>query len=101
MDFYDSKKWQRARTRALHRDGYRCQLSWRYGKIREAEVVHHIFPREDFPQYAYSLWNLISLTREQHNRLHDRNSNELTEEGKTLLRRVARKNNIPIPKEYG
>lgn len=100
MDFYSTKKWHRVRGQALRRDEYKCQLSWRYGKMRQAEVVHHIFPRDEFPEYQYSLWNLISLTREKHNTLHDRNTDELTEAGKELLRRTARKNGIPIPSRY-
>ena len=100
FDFYGSKRWKAIREKALRRDGYKCQLSWRYGKMRQAEVVHHIFPRDEFPEYQYSLWNLISLTREKHNTLHDRNTDELTEAGKELLRKTARKNGIPIPSRY-
>ena len=100
MDFYKSGKWIETREYVLRRDGYKCQLSKRYGKNREAEVVHHIFPRREFPEYAFSDWNLISLTRREHNRLHDRDTDELTEAGAELLRRTARKNNIKIPDKY-
>lgn len=100
MSIYDSSRWEKVRRLALKRDKYQCQLSKRLGKLREAEVVHHIFPLAEYPEYAYSLWNLISLTREQHNKLHDRNSDVLTEEGEELLRRTARKNNIEIPERY-
>lgn len=84
----------------LRRDGYQCQLSKRFGKIRQAEMVHHIFPRAEFPEYRYAAWNLISLTQAMHNKLHDRNTDELTEEGIKLLRRTAIKNGIPIPLRY-
>lgn len=85
---YDSKRWDRIKSLALRRDGYRCQLSKRYGRAVQAEVVHHIYPVEDYPEYAYCLWNLISLTRARHNELHDRKTNALTESGKSLMRRT-------------
>ena len=72
----------------MRRDGYRCQISKRYGKAVPAEVVHHIYPVDEYPEYAYSPWNLISLSRRAHNRLHDRVTGELTEEGILLLRRT-------------
>ena len=100
MDFYKSTKWIEKRNSILRRDGYMCQLSKRYGKMLPAEIVHHIFPRSEFPEYAFESWNLISLTRAKHNELHDRDTDELTEEGAELLRRTARKNNIPIPGKY-
>lgn len=100
MDFYKEPKWIQMREHILRRDGYMCQVSKRYGKIREAEVVHHIFPRGEFPQYTYEEWNLISVTRSVHNLFHYRETDELTEEGAELLRRTARKNNIPIPDKY-
>ena len=100
MDFYKDPRWERMRLHILKRDGYQCQLSKRYGKNREAEVVHHIFPREEFPEYAFEEWNLISITRREHNSLHYRDTDELTEEGAELLRRTARKNNIEIPTKY-
>lgn len=88
------------RSHILKRDGYQSQISKRFGKNREAEVVHHVFPREEFPEYAFEEWNLISVTRREHNSLHYRDTDELTEEGVELLRRIARKNNIPIPDRY-
>ena len=54
-------------------------------------MVHHIFPREDYPEFQWSEWNLISLSSEMHNALHDRNSGELTEKGMDLLKRTKRK----------
>ena len=85
---YDSRKWDHVKSLTLRRDGYQCQLSKRYGKAAQAEVVHHIYPVEDYPEYAYCLWNLISLTRAEHNKLHDRKTNILTEKGKSLMRRT-------------
>ena len=68
---YDSVRWKRLARMVMRRDGYMCQLSKRYGKAVPAEVVHHIFPVDEFPEYAYEPWNLIALSRKMHNTLHD------------------------------
>lgn len=77
--FYDSPRWRHLRAAILRRDGYLCQLSKRYGKRVEATVVHHIFPRDKYPQYQWAAWNLISLSMAAHNKLHERASDELTD----------------------
>ena len=77
-----------------------CQLSKRYGLFKQAEIVHHIFPLDEFPEYALCDWNLISLTRKEHNKLHDRDTDELTEAGRMLLVRAAIRNNIETPEKY-
>jgi 5-methylcytosine-specific restriction endonuclease McrA len=98
--FYRSTRWKKLREKILKRDNYQCQLSRRYGKLVQANTVHHIFPREKYPQYEYMPWNLISLCNKEHNKIHDRNTDDLTEYGKELLRRTALNNNIEVPKEY-
>lgn len=98
--FYSSPRWQSLRKAILRRDGYMDRVVWRYGKRREANIVHHIFPREEFPEFAWAPWNLISICMATHNKLHDRESDELTEEGKDLLRRTARSQGIPVPEKY-
>lgn len=100
MDFYESQKWKDKRARILRRDAYQCQVSKRYGRLVPAELVHHIFPLDEFPEFAFADWNLISVSQRIHNKLHDRQSNELTEEGRLLLERTARKNNIEVPEKY-
>lgn len=100
MELYETSKWKDKRARILRRDGYQCQLSKRFGRLVPAEVVHHIFPVEEFPEYAFADWNLISISMKWHNRIHDRQTNELTEEGRQLLERTARKNNIEVPDKY-
>lgn len=99
-DFYDSPKWQRVRKRCLLRDKYQDVYARRYGRVAYAEVVHHIFPRDEFPEYEYAMWNLISVSRQTHNTFHDRDTDELTDTGRELLRRTARKNGIRIPDKY-
>lgn len=85
---YTGARWKALAAKAMRRDGYMCQLSKRYGKQVQAEVVHHIYPVDEYPEYAYCLWNLISLSRAAHNRLHDRNTDKLTAEGVALMRRA-------------
>lgn len=87
--FYNSTRWLRLRERVLKRDGYLCQISKRYGKRVQATVVHHIFPRENYPEYQWEPWNLISVSMAAHNALHDRETDALTDEGRRLLERTA------------
>lgn len=98
--FYNGKAWLRLREAVLRRDGYMCQIDKRYGKCRKAENVHHIFPRQEFPEYQYEPWNLISLSHENHMAMHITSTGELSPAGIDLLRRTARKNNKPIPPQY-
>lgn len=65
-------------------DNYMCQVSRRYGRIESATVVHHIYPADQYPQYAWCDWNLISVSAAMHNRLENRKTGELTQLGKQL-----------------
>lgn len=67
---YDDTHWKRVRAAVLRRDGYQCRRCRRFGRIRQAEIVHHIKPAESFPELAYKADNLISLCRECHNKAH-------------------------------
>ena len=96
---YHSKEWKRKRNFVLKRDGYQCQLSKREGLRVEADTVHHIFPVRDYPQYALATWNLISLSKAAHNVLHDRDTDELTDEGIALMRTTAMKQGIDLMDE--
>ena len=98
-DFYHSKRWQRLRKAILQRDGWACQLAKERGINEDAKVVHHIFPRSDYPEYQWSEWNLISLSVSAHNMLHYRDSDKLTERGELLRRKVALERGIETDKE--
>lgn len=87
--YYKTKKWERLRSAALRRDGYQCQLAKQRGHSIPADMVHHIFPREFYPEYQDKLWNLISLSFEAHNMMHDRNTGALTRDGEELKRQTA------------
>ena len=93
---YKSAQWQRKRAKILWRDGYRCQLSRRYGKNVEATTVHHIFPADAFPEYAWADWNLLSLSAGAHDKMHARNTGELTKAGKDLLWATARRRGMTV-----
>ena len=100
MRFYRSPKWEHKRAKILRRDGYLCQISKRYGKTVPADTVHHIFPRDEFPEYQLSDWNLISLSASVHDTMHDRTSGKLSPAGAELLRRTCRKYGKDIPDQY-
>ena len=93
---YKSKRWERKRKAILRRDGYQDKELSRYGKMVEANTVHHIFPVSIYPQYAWEDWNMISLSAKTHNQMHDRNTNELTAKGKDLMQRTARQRGINL-----
>lgn len=98
--FYKTARWLRLRESVLRRDGYKCQESKRYGKREEATTVHHIFPRDEFPEYQWEAWNLISLAGDVHDQMHDRATGALTVKGMEMLKRTARRRGIEVPGKY-
>ena len=85
---YKSARWKSLRRRVLQRDKYLCRESRRYGRYVEATTVHHIWPADRYPEYAWCEWNLISLSGKEHNAMHDRNTGDLTELGEYWRRRT-------------
>lgn len=85
---YYGSKWKKKRLRILRMDGYVDQIAKRYGRTEEATVVHHIYPAEQYPEYAWQDWNLISVSLVTHNKLEDRQTGELTTLGMDLQRRT-------------
>lgn len=100
IESYKEPRWVRLRKSVLERDKYLDQYLKRYGKFKNADIVHHIFPVEDFPEYQYCPWNCISLARSTHNMMHDRDTDRLTDIGIELLLRTARKQKINVPSWY-
>ena len=86
---YKTKRWKHLRESILRRDRYRCRDSQRYGITAVATTVHHVWPAEDYPEYAWSPWNLISLTAAKHEAMHDRLTGKLTAQGEAWRRRVS------------
>ena len=94
--FYGTKAWKEKREHILKRDGYKDQLELRAGRTVPAETVHHILPKDRYPQYALCDWNLISVSEETHKHgLHTIYGN-LTKEGERLARETAAKNGIKL-----
>ena len=81
---YNTGKWERKRSKILKKQGYMCQECKRYGKRIDANTAHHIYPAEDYTEYVWCDWNLISLCSTCHNSMHNRNDRSLTEKGERL-----------------
>jgi len=85
---YKSKRWRTKRKRILKRDGYACQYHKRYGRRIDAVTVHHIYPAAEYPAYQWCDWNLISLSADAHDMMHDRANDRLSDIGIQLMRRT-------------
>lgn len=59
-----------------------------YGRTEEATTVHHIYPAEAYPEYAWEDWNLISVSAAGHNKLENRKTGELSRLGRQLMERT-------------
>ena len=86
---YKTPRWRRLREKILRRDGYRCREWARYGRAVQADTVHHVWPVEDWPEFAWREWNLISLCQAKHNEMHNRTDGRLTPIGESWMRRVS------------
>lgn len=80
----------------LRRDGFMDQLELRAGNRVNADTVHHIFPVDMYPQYKWCSWNLISLTNENHELMHNRITKRLSSAGMRLMREKAEERGIPL-----
>lgn len=85
---YKSGRWRRLRVSILRRDRFRCREAARYGRRVEATTVHHVWPAEDYPEYAWCPWNLVSLSAAAHDAMHDRLTHKLTPLGESWRRRT-------------
>ena len=88
---YKSTRWTKKRRNILRRDGYQCQESKRYGQSVEATTVHHIYPVSEYPELAFVNVNLISLSAEKHDEMHDRQTGKITDKGKQWQRKIEKK----------
>lgn len=97
VDFYGSKRWAEKRAHILRRDRWIDQVMLRQGVKIEANTVHHILPRERWPQYQWCDWNLISVNTSTHKQaLHEKFSGKLTKFGWRLARETAAAQGIKI-----
>ena len=90
---YESKRWKRKRRYILRLDGYKDRVAARFGKTQEANTVHHIYPVDEYPEYAWEDWNLISVADTTHNKLHNRLNKPLSRLNK-LRSKLSRLNNL-------
>lgn len=67
---YKSRKWRQFRQAVLARDEYQCQECKRYGRLKQADTIHHIKHADTDPDLFFVLGNCVSVCRECHNRLH-------------------------------
>ena len=89
MEFdYTCARWRRLRNSVLVAAGWRCQYFRRFGRMVEADRVHHIWPVEEFPEYAWCRWNLIALSLEAHMKMHVPGGRGLSALGEQLRRRT-------------
>ena len=95
--FYGSQKWKDKRAHILRRDKYTDQLELRAGRRIPATMVHHILPRDKYPEYSLQDWNLISISDATHRELHTLYG-ELTDAGKELMLRTAHEHGIKLSK---
>lgn len=73
---YTSPRWRRKRERIFRRDGYMCQRCRRYGRQRQAVVVHHIKHADEYPELVWDDDNLVSLCAACHNKEHPEKARE-------------------------
>lgn len=85
---YKDKRWLGKRKVILKRDEYLCRECKRYGKTTAATTVHHVKQAHDYPELRFENKNLISLCSKCHDRMHDRNSKELTAKGMEWVNRL-------------
>lgn len=85
---YSGSKWKKKRKKILRMDRYVCRVAQMYGRREEADTVHHIYPADEYPEYAWCDWNLISVSRANHNKLENRLTGELTQLGRQLKERT-------------
>lgn len=85
---YSGTKWKAKRIHVLKLDGYKDRVAAMYGRTAEGTIVHHIYPAELYPEYAWCDWNLISVSMATHNKLENRATGELTKMGQELMDRT-------------
>ncbi len=88
---YKGRRWKAKRAYILSKDNYLDVVALRFwNREEEATIVHHIYPAEEYPEFRYCDWNLISVSRRTHRLLENPYTNDLTDLGRTLM-----KNTVP------
>jgi len=89
--FYKTSEWKRKRIAILKRDDYKCKECSRYGKVVEANTIHHIIPLQESPELKLDNRNLISLCEQCHERMHNKFDNTLSKLGEEWKERLLAK----------
>lgn len=84
---YKNKRWRKLREVILKRDKHLCKECIRTGRVTDATTVHHIIPESVDNTLFYESDNLISLCPGCHNKMHIRDTDELTDVGKKWVSR--------------
>ena len=92
--FYLSPRWKKLRKIVLIHSKYMDQIRIREGVQTEANTVHHIFPREQYPEYQWERWNMIAVSDDTHKHLH-KPDGTLSSAGQKLLEETAEREGIP------
>lgn len=88
---YNTSEWKRKRVVILKRDNYKCRECKRYGKVVQADTVHHVIPLQERPDLRLDSRNLISLCEHCHERMHNKFDNTLSKLGEEWRERIERK----------
>lgn len=100
---YNTQKWKKKRAKILRLDGYKDVIAGWYGRTEAAQMVHHIYPAEEYPQYQWEDWNLISVSFSTHKKLENPMTKGLTALGEQLKRSTVpgvdwrKKKRFPLP----
>lgn len=89
--FYNSREWKEKRIVILKRDNYQCRECKRYGKVTEADTIHHVLLLTERPDLKLDNRNLISLCEECHERMHNKFDYKLSKLGIEWKDRIIRK----------
>lgn len=86
---HNTRRWKRKSLQIRRVDKYMDMVALRFWNKRiEGTMVHHIYPADEYPEYAFCDWNLITVSRRTHEMLEDRRSGTLTALGMELQRRT-------------
>ncbi len=70
-DFYSQSVWKRTARAAKQRAGYSDEyIRVKEGRLVEGKIVHHIIPIDDKPEFKLRLDNLIVVSHQTHEMIH-------------------------------
>lgn len=69
--FLRTKRWRKFARSVMRRDGYECRKCARFGRhTGDNLIVHHVKPRDEYPELVFSPENCVTLCRRCHNAEH-------------------------------